>query len=84
MLGSRLVHTFLSGSSLTARVAGGCPQGEVRSPLLWNLVLDILLAVINDQGFCAMGYADDIVIIDQGKFTHTVRELNTGSPERGG
>jgi hypothetical protein len=25
MLESRLVHTFLTGSSLTARVAGGCP-----------------------------------------------------------
>jgi hypothetical protein len=75
MLESRLVHAFLTGSSLTARVAGGCPQGGVLSPLLWNLVVDELLAGINDQGFCAMGYADDIVIIVQGKFTHTVREL---------
>jgi hypothetical protein len=28
MLESRLVHAFLSGSSMAARVAGGCPQGE--------------------------------------------------------
>jgi hypothetical protein len=34
MLESRLVHAFLTGSSLTARVAGGCPQGGVLSPLL--------------------------------------------------
>jgi hypothetical protein len=53
----------------------GCPQRGVLSLLLWNLVVDELLAVINDQGFCAMGYADDIVIIVKGKFTHTVREL---------
>jgi hypothetical protein len=33
------------------------------------------LAIINDQGFCALGYANDIIIIVQGKFTHTVREL---------
>jgi hypothetical protein len=70
----RLVHAFLTGSSLTARVAGGCPQGRVLSLLLWNLV-DELLVGLNDQGLCAMGYADDIVIIAQGKFTHPVREL---------
>jgi hypothetical protein len=75
MLDSRLVHAFFTGSSLAARVAGGCPQGGVLSPLLCNLVVDELLAGINDQGYCAMGYADDIVIIVQGKFTHTVREL---------
>jgi hypothetical protein len=75
MLESRLVHAFLNGSSTAARVAGGCPQKGVLSPLLLNLVVDELLACINDQGFCAMGYADDIVIIVQGKYTHTVREL---------
>jgi hypothetical protein len=31
MLESRLIHAFLTGSSLTARVAGGCPQGGVVS-----------------------------------------------------
>jgi hypothetical protein len=74
VLESRLVHAFLIGSSLAARVAGGCPQGGVLSPLLWNFV-DELLAGLNDQGYCAMCYADDIVIIVKGKFTHTVREL---------
>ena len=75
MLESRLVHTSLMGSSLTARVAGGCPQGGVLSPLLWNLVVDRLLAVTNDLGYNTFGYADDIVIIVQGKFAHTVREI---------
>jgi hypothetical protein len=70
LLESRFVHAFLTGSSLTARVAGRCPQGGVLSPLLWNFVVDEILA-----GFCAMGYADDIVIIVQGKFTYSVREL---------
>jgi hypothetical protein len=44
------------------------------SPLLWNLV-DRLLAAINDQGFNTCGYADDMVIIIQGKFAYMVREL---------
>jgi hypothetical protein len=60
---------------LTAKVAGGCPQGGVLSPLLWNLVVDELLAATNDQGFNTYSYADDIVITVQGKFAHTVREF---------
>jgi hypothetical protein len=75
MLRCKLVHVSLMGSSLTAKVAGGCPQGGVLSPLLWNLVIDRLLTVINDIGFRTFSYADDIVIIVQGKFAPTVREL---------
>jgi hypothetical protein len=33
------------------------------------------LAVINDQGFTAFGYANNIVITVHGKFPHTVRQL---------
>jgi hypothetical protein len=73
MLGCRLVHVSLMGSNLTAKVAGGCPQGGVLSPLLWNLVVDRLLTVTNDLGFRTFGYAVDIVIIVQGKFAQTVR-----------
>ena len=40
ILESRIIHTSLMGSSLTAKVVGGCPQGGVLSPLLWNLVVD--------------------------------------------
>jgi hypothetical protein len=48
MLESRLVHTSLMGSSMTAKVIRGFPQGGVLSPLLWNLVVDRLLTVTND------------------------------------
>ena len=75
MLRGRLVHTSLMGSSITAKVIRECPQGEVLSPLLWNLVVDRLLTVTNDVGFSTFGYADDIVIIVQGKFAHTLREI---------
>ena len=74
VLESRLIHTSLMGSSLTAKITRGCPQGGVLSPLLWNLV-DRLLTVTNDLGFSTFGYADDIVIIVQGKFAHTVIEI---------
>jgi len=75
MLESRLVHTSLMGSSLTAKVVGGCLQGGVLSPLLWNPVFDRLLAVTNDIGFSTFDYADNIVKIVQGKFALTVREI---------
>jgi hypothetical protein len=74
MLECRLVHVSLMGSNLTAKVAGGYLQGGVLSPLLWNLVVDRLLTVTNDLGFSTFGCADDIVIIVQDKFVHTVRE----------
>ena len=67
MLEGRLVYTSLMGSTLTAKVVGGCPQGEGLSPLLWNLVVDRLLSVTNELGFSTFGYADDVVIIVQGK-----------------
>jgi hypothetical protein len=74
LLESRLVHTSLMGSNLTAHVLGGCPQGGVLSPFLWNLVVDRLLVETNDLRFSTFGYADDIVNIVQGKFAHAVRE----------
>jgi len=49
--------------------------GGVLSPLLWNLVVDKLLTITYDLGFSIFGYVDDIVIIVQGKFAHTVREI---------
>jgi hypothetical protein len=79
MLESRIVCTSLMGSSLTAQVVGGCPQGGVLSPLLWNPVLDRLLVATNDLRFSTFGYADDIGIIVQGKFAYTVRELMQGA-----
>jgi len=75
MLESRLVHTSLTGSSLTAKVVGGCLQGGVLSPLLWNPVFDRLLAVTNDRDFSTFGYADNIVKTVHGKFALTVREI---------
>ena len=75
MLESRHVHSSLMGSRLTAKVVGGCPQAGDLSHFLWNIVVDRLLAVTNYLGFNTFGYADDIVIIVQGKFVHTVREI---------
>ena len=42
---------------------------------MWNLVVDRLLTITNDLGVSTFGYADDIVIIVQGKFVYTVRKI---------
>jgi hypothetical protein len=67
MLESRLIHTSLMGSNLTAEVLGGCPQARVLSPLLLNLVADRLLVATSDLDFSTFDSADDTVIIVQGK-----------------
>lgn len=74
MLECRMVQTTLMGQTLTAKVAGGCPQGGVLSPLLWNLVVDELLVKLGNQGHNTVGYADDIAIIEHGLFNETVRD----------
>lgn len=74
MLKERLVYTSIMGETLVARVERGCPQGGVLSPLLWNLVMDDLLRLLDRNGHRTLGYADDLVILAQGKFNDTVRE----------
>jgi hypothetical protein len=49
-------------------VQRGSPQGGVLSSLLWNMIIDSL-------GLCAQGFADDKVILINGKFLSTVCEL---------
>jgi hypothetical protein len=49
----------------------------------WNLVVDRPLVATNDLGFSTFGYADDIVIIVQGKFAHS-QGVYARWPECGG
>jgi hypothetical protein len=79
MLDSRNINAILSGETLRASAARGCPQGGVLSPLLWSLVVEDLLWELNSNGYYAVGYADDIPILINGKLPNTVRGL-TNSP----
>ena len=45
------------------------------SPLLWTLVIDGLLNQLVKSGFRCIGYADDIVIIIEGKVLPTLTDL---------
>ena len=51
------------GHSIGERISEGCPQGGV---LLWSLVVDSLLRVLNGMGVKAVGYADNIAILVRG------------------
>jgi hypothetical protein len=75
MLQSRNISATLSGETLGATAARGCLQGGVLSPLLWSLVMDDLLWGLNNNGYYKVGYADDIAILINGKFPHTLSEV---------
>jgi Reverse transcriptase (RNA-dependent DNA polymerase) len=75
MLRNRTVRAEIRGAYSTMQVQKGCPQGGVLSPLLWNMVIDSLLCRLESQGLWAQDFADDVVILINGKFLVTVCEL---------
>ncbi|KAI3378370.1 hypothetical protein SNEBB_006622, partial [Seison nebaliae] len=76
LLSSREVESTLLTKSKSKSVMKGCPQGGVLSPLLWNLVMDSLLAINEEQrGVHAQAYADDVTILQSGPIVGTVANL---------
>lgn len=53
----------LSGESKTVLAVMWCPQGRALSRLMWTLVMDELLGLLNAKGFKVIAYADNLVII---------------------
>lgn len=73
MLSRRL--TVNHGSVSVKRYpAGGCPQGDVLSPLLWCLVVDELLLKLKEAGFLVYSYADNVAVMARGNFLKIVKE----------
>jgi hypothetical protein len=75
MLENKKISATLSGETLGATAARGCPQVGVLSPLLWSLVMDNLHWGLNNNGYYTIRYADDIAILINGKFPQTVSEV---------
>jgi hypothetical protein len=75
MLKGRNIVSTLAGYTVRATVARGCPQGDVLSPLLCSLVVGDLIWELSKKGYYRVGYADDIAILINGKFPHTVSEV---------
>jgi hypothetical protein len=74
MLESSNIIATLSGETLGASAARGCPQGGKLSPLLWSVVVDHLWE-LNGSGYYTVEYADDIASLTNGKFLQTVSEV---------
>jgi hypothetical protein len=74
MLESRNISATLSGETLGATAAGGCPQGGVLPLLLWSLVVDNLWE-LNNNGYYIVHYADNRAILIFEKFLQTVSEV---------
>lgn len=75
MLSSRTVEATICGSSIKLGVTRGCPQGGILSPILWCMVIDSLLAKLNDSGLFAQGYSDDVSTLICGNFVATIGDL---------
>lgn len=72
MLSGRAISINVEDITLRGMVMKGCPQGGVLSPLLWKIVLDTLINHLNNSGFYTVAYADDLVILQSGKFESTL------------
>lgn len=66
---------FTVNTITRAVAARGCPQGGVLSPLLWNAVVDELIAELNERKLYTVGYADDIAILIGGPFENVLCDL---------
>jgi ribonuclease HI len=75
LLSHREVEAELSGKVRTKAVMKGCPQGGILSPLLWNLVMDSLLQINQEQqGTHCQAYADDVTLAVSGPVVETVAD----------
>lgn len=48
-------------------VERGCPQGSISGPMFWNMLMDQLLETLEQDGIQHVAYADDLLIILEGR-----------------
>ena len=75
MLTTRNITVEYEAESDRRSLLKGCPQGGVLSPLLWNIVVDDLIELVNNSGIFCQGYADDVVVMVSGKQIETLSEV---------
>jgi len=72
MLTSRVVYSTMGSAHSPRNVSRETPQEGVLSPLLWVLGVNKLLSLLEEAGTKVVAYADDVVILLQGKFPQTL------------
>jgi len=75
MLSNRILSIDLFGAHRAGLADRGCPQGGVLPPILWNMTVDCLLVKLNEAGYLAIGYADDIAILISGAFEEVLSSV---------
>ncbi len=75
MLRSRIIYTQYGTSTILFTVTKGSPQGGVLPPLLWCLVIDEIITILNDLGQQTEGFSDDLAIVLRGKFIPTLCDI---------
>jgi retron-type reverse transcriptase len=75
MLRNRWITVSLGDSEQKGRVTRGCPQGGILSPLMWNVVIDGLLHLLDKEPGYSQAYADDLTMIMRGIDISTLYSL---------
>jgi ribonuclease HI len=75
MLRSRSVTVTVQGVSVSKKVKKGSPQGGIMSPLLWNLVINSLILLINSTPADSEGFADDVNLLVRGIDIDTILDI---------
>ena len=75
LLRSRTVTVSAQGISVSKTVKKGCPQGGILSPLLWNLVINSLIILINSTPADSEGFADDVNLLIRGMDIDTIMNI---------
>ena len=75
LLRSRTVTVTVQGKSVSKKVKKGCPQGGILPPLLWNLVINSLLILINGTPADSEGFADDVNFLIRGIDIDTIVDI---------
>ena len=64
LLHCRKIKAEWNNAMAFKRVVRGTPQGEVLSPLLWLLAINIMLKLFDGKASKLIAYADDVAIIE--------------------
>lgn len=74
-LNNRKITLKYAGTQITKDTNKGCVQGSIGGPILWNLLLNPLLNILDTCKVYSQAFADDIVLIFDGQ-TNTEIQIN--------
>ncbi|KAJ2939998.1 hypothetical protein O0L34_g14030 [Tuta absoluta] len=76
-LEQRTVTVRYGGETYTKATNKGCVQGSIGGPILWNVLLNPLLNILESEGHYVQAFADDVVMVFDGKTAqHIQRQAN--------